>query len=103
MTDKISTLLKQGKISQFHAEVYRLFEQYEPGRVFLKNIIECILLEEPAQHKGVSFAWNDGRRSCWRELKMAIMEVNNTINGEIQNERRDSTSYRASEDRDPNN
>ncbi len=72
MTENVSNLYKEGKIDKYDYDTYVLFELNELGREYLKNIIEMILLEEPAESRRDSYAWNDGRRSCWREIKSII-------------------------------
>jgi hypothetical protein len=68
----ILTAYKLGKIDQFDYDTYLMFESNDIGRAYLKNMLEAIVLEEPNTTKSHSFAWVDGRRSVWRQIKASL-------------------------------
>lgn len=73
-------LYHSSKINEWEYRVYLLFEVNDIGRDFLKKSFEGINLEEPPSlDNESSFAWQDGRRSIWRDIKHAINKVNTII------------------------
>jgi hypothetical protein len=84
MSEKLSLLLSKGKIDKYHYDTYILFEMTDLGREYLKNVLESIVLEEtlPGQAER-----QDGRRSCWRDIKIAVNLVKNILEGVEKHER----------------
>lgn len=82
--NELSELLKSKKITRTAYLTYLVFMSAEVGREFLKNQLEGILMEEPALCTQVNFAWHDGRRSCWRDIKVVL----NTVEAELENLRK---------------
>lgn len=75
----INRLVSLEIISQFEYDAYVFFEANETGRECLKKMLEQIVLEPSTFCKRDSFAWHDGRRSVWRDIKLAIKKVNYEI------------------------
>ena len=75
MSNKVVNLLNEGKIDLYQYDVYVLYEVNEMGRTFLKNKMEANAREEPQHDRPNSYAWYDGRRSCWREIDAIVSFV----------------------------
>lgn len=74
-------LLEEGKIDRAEYHTYLLFEEIDHGRDYLKNMFEAVCMEEPDSFSSESpFAWQDGRRSVFRDIKRIINEVNIKLN-----------------------
>lgn len=84
MSENLSLLLSKGKIDKYHYDTYILFEMTDLGRDYLKNVIDSVLLEETVPGQEVQ---QDGRRSCWRDIKRAVILVKNILEGVEKNER----------------
>lgn len=76
MADKVTSMLREGKIDLLEYDTYVLFELNELGRNYLKNMIESVFLEEPAPTGNHSYARAFGKQSAWREIKTIINLVN---------------------------
>jgi hypothetical protein len=85
--NKLKDLLAKKVINQSEYDIYLVFELFDLGRNLLNNMCESVLLEEPPDMKGVTFAWHDGRRSTWRHIKMIIMKVETLLTKEDDNDR----------------
>lgn len=73
-------LLNQKKITQFEYKSYLLFQVNDDGREYLKQVCEMYWLEEPANlERETTFAWKDGRLSVWRDIKLAIAQVEDML------------------------
>jgi hypothetical protein len=69
-------LLKLKKINDYEYNAYLLFKLNEKGFEFLKNAFEGEYMEDPPSFDNeCPFAWMDGRRSVWRDIKRAINKV----------------------------
>lgn len=79
MSDKVTALYREGKIDKYEYDTFILFEGNDVGRNYLRNMFEAIVLEEPDHSKSESYAWIDGRRSTWRQVKIVINMVNNLL------------------------
>lgn len=80
--DKLVNLLHARVIDKFEYDSYLLFEVSELGRAYLKNALEMVILEEPINPNVGSVMKIDGRRSVWREIKIAINKINQLLQGE---------------------
>lgn len=90
MNDLATNLFREGKIDKQVFDTYILFESTELGRDFLKRMLEAIVLEEPPLHgEGTAYAWQDGRRSVWRDIKNAINYVNEKMTESKEHDDRD--------------
>ena len=78
MTDA-QDLLTNGKIDLDNYETYTLFAGNELGQRFLKEQLLRAVMEPPPVMEAIAFAWQDGRRSVWREIKMKIEEIENQL------------------------
>lgn len=80
--NRLTALLNERKIDQFQYDTYLLFGVYELGIKYLKNISESTWLEEPPPVRG-GFAYQEGRRSNWREIKTIVNLVNLKLEGKF--------------------
>lgn len=80
--DKLINLLHARVIDKFEYDTYILFEVTDLGRAYLKNALEMVILEEPINSNTESVMKIDGRRSVWREIKIAINKINQLLQGE---------------------
>lgn len=80
--DKLINLLHAQIIDKFEYDSYILFEVIEHGRIYLKNALEMVVLEEPINQDSSSVMKIDGRRSVWREIKIIINKINQLLQGE---------------------
>ena len=78
---KLEDLLSAGHISQNDYETYVLFSHSEMGRKWFENMIIETFMDEPSpQHCiGEAFAYTDGRRSIFRNIKNVIDGINQLI------------------------
>ena len=74
-------LLKTQKISQEEFELYQLFQANELGRKCLERMTFDTFMDEPndKDRSGVGFAFFDGRRSVFRDIRRVILFVENKI------------------------
>jgi hypothetical protein len=69
-------LYKDNKINESEYMSYLLFNDYDLGHNFLKKQFEGVNMEEPPSlEHPAAFAWADGRRSVWRDIKNKIARV----------------------------
>ena len=74
---QVVDLLKLKKINDFEYKAYLLFYLNDQGAQFIKNAFEGVSMEEPMSlDSECAFSWMDGRRSIWRDIKIAINKVN---------------------------
>lgn len=83
--EKFVELYRQGIIKEDEYYTYLLFECQDEGRRYLANRIESVLMEEPINPTKDLFAWHDGRRSVWRDLKIIIKNVDQKIKESLVN------------------
>jgi hypothetical protein len=88
--DKLRELLHKGKINVLEYDTYFLFNIEESGRKYLKSMLEWIIEEDVNPKTPTAFAWYDGRRSCWREIKLIINKVNLLLSKEVKDDRSDN-------------
>lgn len=81
MQNKVNALYKTGKINTIEFQTYCLYELSPLGHEYLKNMCESVLMEEPINPVNDLFAWHDGRRSHWRDVKLIIQKVNQIMEG----------------------
>jgi len=84
--DKLIHLLNSNRIDQFEYDSYLMFEVGDLGRNYLKNSLEAVALEAPLKCSKDNVMWVDGRRSVWRDIKIAINKINSLLEG-VQHER----------------
>ena len=72
MSNKLVNLLREGKIDDLSYRAYITFAGNDVASLFLKQMLESIVMEEPAKPTKQLFAWHDGRRSVWRDIKRMI-------------------------------
>ena len=89
MSSKLSNLRKEGKISQYDYDTYLLFVGNDVGSIYLKKMLESILMEEPVKPTKQLFAWHDGRRSVWRDIKLSIDRTEKLLKGTINDRNND--------------
>lgn len=77
----IEELLKAGKIKRFEYLVYALFECNELGREFFDKMLLDTFMEEPdtMDDGGIKLAVLDGRRSLFRDIKRALINIQQKI------------------------
>lgn len=87
----IEDLLKAKKIPPELFKLYSLFQVNELGRECLETMMFETFMDEPSREKtefnGVGFAFYDGRRSVWRDIRRAIIDVQNIMR-EFEDEQR---------------
>ena len=84
----IEELLKAKKISQAEHDLYMLYQANELGRKVLDGMMLETFMDEPhdTEFRGVGFAFYDGRRSVWRDVQRALLNVGNIIKESVNNE-----------------
>lgn len=92
MTNRLDELFEKNKIAPYEYQMYMLFEAYPLGRDFLKNMCESVFMEESIPGQGHDYAWHDGRRSAWRDIKLVINRVKQILEGK-QDDRPEFSSY----------
>lgn len=91
MQNKVDALYKTGKINTIQFQTYCLYVLNPLGKEYLKNMCESVLMEEPIDPRNSMFAWHDGRRAHWRDVKLIIANINNILEG--KDNVRDSFHY----------
>jgi len=73
----IDQLLQAKKIDDKQYEAYQLFHLNELGRKWLYRLMDGTYMDEPTgmEFSGVGFAFYDGRRALIREIRNAILFV----------------------------
>lgn len=79
--DALDGLLKEGFIDPWTYQTYCLYMGDEFAAGYLKNSIESVYAEEPPLQLEHSFAYQAGRISIWRDVRKAIVGVNNLLQG----------------------
>lgn len=95
--EKLKVLLTKGHITPYQYDTYVLFNLNEFGRDYLKKMFEMILLEEPEKNRETGFAWQDGRRSIWREIQLDINFINHKLK-EVMDDDEDKHGNRGSDE-----
>lgn len=85
--DKLVNLLHARLINKFEYDSYLMFEVGDMGRAYLKNALDSVAIEEPLKCNKDNVMWIDGRRSVWREIKIAINRINSLLEGAIADDR----------------
>lgn len=93
MQAKLEALYKTGKVSKIEFQVFNLFVMSPLGADFLNSIFESILMEEAIEPTQANFAWLDGRRSCWRDIKLMINKVKYLLEGKDDDRRIEGFQY----------
>jgi len=77
----IEDLLKAKKISPEEFDLYMLFAANELGRKCLDKMLNDTYMDEPLEKEfsGVGFAFYDGRRSVFRDIRRTIINVENIV------------------------
>jgi hypothetical protein len=75
MTLKLKALLEENKITKFEYKTYMMYCSNDMGREYLKDAVESSFMEEAIQPMEDCFAWIDGRKSVWRDIKVMINKV----------------------------
>jgi hypothetical protein len=84
MLEKLNQLLKDEIIDKFSYDTYLLFDLDPKGKTYLNNMINDSFMEDAQAFSGTSFAWQDGRRSVWRSIKVAIYRVHLALEGKLK-------------------
>lgn len=88
-------LVRSGKISQYEYDIYIMYEGSDLGRRMLKEHLMSAVMEDPLDNPKAAraqvFAWQDGRRSVWRDINLIIIKINMLMEKE-QHDRRDPES-----------
>lgn len=73
----IEDILKAQKISQAEHDIYMLFQANELGRKCLDRMMQDSYMDEPLEKEfnGVGFAFYDGRRSVFRDIRRTLLKV----------------------------
>jgi len=89
MSDRLTSLFREGKINDIEYQTYLTFTGNEVARSFLNKMLDSIIMEEPVQPTRQLFAWHDGRRSVWRDIRLMLQKVE-TI---LENREDDRSNY----------
>jgi hypothetical protein len=81
MSNKLTNLLREGKIDKYEFDTYLMFGADDLGRNYLKNMLDAIVLEEPISGKPIEYGKAEGRRSVWRQIKLVIDKLNYLLEG----------------------
>lgn len=86
----IEQLLHAKKIDETQYELYQLFHLNELGRKVLYRLMDGTYMDEPdgKEFCGVGFAFYDGRRALVREIRNAILFVEEALTKEGLNDGR---------------
>ena len=81
----IDDLLSSKKITPNEYKLYCLYRQNELGREVLDTAMLETFMDEPAltEHSGEGFAFYDGRRSVWRDIRRTILKVEQIIKEQL--------------------
>lgn len=73
----IDELLKAGRISPEEFDIYMLYQVNELGRKSLERMMFDTFMDEPQkkEFRGIGFAFYDGRRSVFRDIRRTILKV----------------------------
>ncbi|MBX4189678.1 hypothetical protein KW791_00050 [Candidatus Parcubacteria bacterium] len=87
----VDGLLKLEKINRDEYDTYMLFAQSEMGRAWFERRVWETYMDEPSPDHciGEAFAYCDGRRGIFRNIKSTIEKINHLLK-EQANERADS-------------
>lgn len=85
MLDKLNTLLIKKQISKAQYDLFILFATAQ-GAEFLKNQLLDAVMEESPTITNAGFAWADGRRSVWRDIKNTLTYIHNLLEKNCGNE-----------------
>lgn len=91
-SNRLVSLVRQGKITDFEYLTYLVFTGDDVGERYLRMQLDSIVMEEPIEPTESLFAWHDGRRSVWRDIKRMIDMVNKELE-ETQNDRSSRTNF----------
>jgi hypothetical protein len=98
--ESLQRLLSSKVINLAQYDTYVLYEINELGREYLKNILESSFLEKSEFGKMKdSYAWHDGRRSVWRDIKITILEIDRLLGEQDERERNPEYQYGSAADR----
>lgn len=77
-------LLESKKISQSDYDMYVLFQTNDLGRKCYQRMVDETFMDEPInkEFRGEGFAFYDGRRSVFRDIRRAIDRVTNILKEE---------------------
>ena len=81
MSDRLTNLIKEKKINKIEYLTYVLFVGNDVGCDYLKRMVESSFMEEAIAPVEDNFAWLDGRKSTWRDIKLMINKVNSLLEG----------------------
>jgi hypothetical protein len=73
----IEELLKAKKIAPEEYDLYMLYQANELGRKCMDRMMHETYMDEPTdkEFNGVGFAFYDGRRSVFRDIRRAISKI----------------------------
>lgn len=98
--ESLQRLLSSNSINIAQYDTYVLFEINELGREYLKNILESSFLEKAEFGKmRDSYAWHDGRKSVWRDIKLTILEIDRLLGEQDERERNPEHQYGSADNR----
>ncbi len=77
----IEKLLSAKKISPEEHDLYQLFQANELGRKCLDRMMYETFMDEPSdkEFSTVGFAFYDGRRSVFRDVRRAIIKIEHLL------------------------
>lgn len=84
MSNKLSSLRDEGKISDEEYNTYLLFVANDIGALYLKKKLYSVVMEEVTTPTKQCFTWKDGRHSTWRDISMMICRVEALLKGETR-------------------
>ena len=86
----IEELLKANRISLEDYKLYMLYQVNELGREVLDKMMYETFMDEPLgkEYKGVGFAFFDGRRSVFRDIRRAILNIEYELKREVTHDDR---------------
>jgi hypothetical protein len=81
MSNKLSTLRQEGKLTDYEYNTYLLFCGNDVGVRYLIHAMQSSFMEEPIKPSSPLFAWHDGRKSVWRDIQRIIDKIEQLLEG----------------------
>lgn len=89
MSDQVQEMVREGRVKQSDYDLWLLFEGNDLGRRLLQDLIINTFMEDPREvGTGEAFAFQDGRRSVWRDIKLVLLKIHKEM--EVYRHDRDS-------------
>lgn len=87
MIEVLEKLLNKNEITKLEKLTYITFGANDVGKDLLNYWLDSIVMEEPPLNcNATMYAWYEGRRSCWRDIKFIVLKIEKLIKEELKDE-----------------